>query len=164
MADEIEIRMDEYGHQANNANCVWSQANISPNTHMASGWLMRSSETADLNIALPVPIPTTINGTPAGKLVVQWITSSSDTSTTVTFNCYLSDIQINTDVVNPTTFDQANASLADTSNGAAILNEAVLNISGPSLTAGRGLRGIVRRVGSVFDVYVTGVFFRADKA
>ena len=168
-AGEIKIRMDDSPHRVNNANCVWSHLTLSNNVHMSGGWLMRNAEVADLNIDLPVPIPTNINATPNGKIRICWLTSSSDTSNAVKFFCGISDVVENSDSVDPSAFDMAiSTNVTDTSGGAGILNTVDVTVSGPTLSAGRHLIGLIRRDSTdagdtlAADVYVTRVLFVAD--
>ncbi len=163
MSEKILIPFDLYPQEYNNANCVWSQLNISPNTHSPGGWLFRNGETADLNGSLAVPIPGFVNATPAGKLRIRWVTSSSDTSTTVTFTVKLESISPNSTVVNVSTFD-VDTTVNDTNNGAGVENEAELALSGITLSSGRGVRLLLRRAGTTFDVLVTSVYLVCDEA
>ena len=165
MASEIEIPFDVYPQQNNNANALWAQANIAPNDHMAAGWLMQSTVTADLNVSLATPIPTFIHATPNGRLKIRWVTSSSDTATSRTFTVKLESINPNSTVVNVATFD-IDTTVVDTSNGAGVENEVELALASGSLTqtAGRGIRGVIRVVGATYDLYITSIRYTADKA
>ncbi len=132
---------------------------------MATGWFMANGVTSDLNVNLPVPIPTFINGTPAGTLKIRWVTDSADTSTSRQFAVKLSSIQADTTLVNITTFD-IDTTVNDTNNGAGKENEVSLALSSGSMTqtAGRGIRGVIRVVGVTYDIYITSIRYVADKA
>src|SRR5574341_69350 len=165
MADEIDTPFDVYPQQQNNANSLWAQANISPNTHMAAGWLMQSTVTSDLNVSRSTPIPTYINGTPNGKLKIRWVTASTDTTTSRTFTVMLKSIAPNSTLVNIKTFD-IDTTVNDTNNGAGVENEVELALPSGSLTqtSRRGIRGVIRVVGSTYDLYITLIRYTADKA
>ena len=169
MAGEIDIRFNDWPHPVNNANTTWGYDNItSPaNTHIREGWRMPNSVVSDLNIEQDVPQG--IHATPNGKVQIDWLTASTDVANAVKFFVKLSDVVKNTDPVNPSTFD-LDTSVTDVSNGAGILNTCEVSITGASLTAGRGLTGVIRRdagdVGDTLgaDVIVVKVRFVADKA
>ena len=77
MAEEIQIPIRLSAHRVNNANAAWDKLTLTNNLRMESGWRCRDSEIADINGALTRPIPSNINGTPAGKVWINWVTASS---------------------------------------------------------------------------------------
>lgn len=172
MASEaIQIGMQMAPHPSVNANGSWAYLSLTNNNYRPFGWRFPGGATdiADYVIRLPQPIPPSINGTPAGKLRIYWQTASSSTNT-LQLLIYLSDNVSNTDVTDPTTFDQNATSGTDANNGAGIENQFDVTISGPNLASGRNLFGVIRRNRNlgidtlVADIIVTKVVFIADSA
>lgn len=167
MAEEIKIPFRCTPHRVTNPNCVWDHLTLTNNHFMVSGWRMRDTEIARVNLYLPA-IPSGLHGTPNAKLRVRWVTASASGSAWKLF-VRLSDVLVGTDTYDPTTFD-LETDATDTSPGAGRSNDFDFTITGPNLSAGRELIGYLERnAGDVADVLaadivIPEVLFIADAA
>jgi hypothetical protein len=170
MAEEIQIPIMLSAHRVNNANAAWDHLTLTNNTRMEAGWRCRDDEIADINGRLTRPIPSNINGTPAGKVRLHWVTASSSTNNCKWF-VYLVDGAYNTDTVDPAAWDDS-LTVIDANNGAGIPNECDVTISSATLTSGRGVWLLFRRDATVgesqdtlaADVLLTDALLIADEA
>lgn len=170
MAEEIQIPLLLWSHRTNNTNCTWDQLTQSNNNHQASGWRFRDNEIADLNGKLSRPIPSNINGTPAGKIRIHWVTSTA-TASNVEWHVYVIDVQYNTTSVDPSSWDDT-LTVIDANNGAYIENECDVSIATSTLTSGRCVRVLIRRDATAgntddtlaSDCILTDAIFIADQA
>lgn len=135
MAEEIQIPVVLYPQRTNNANASWDQLTQSTNAFQAAGWRMKDTEIAEVNGILARPIPSSINGTPAGKIRLWWITASA-TGSDVEWHVYLSDVTVDSDTCDPAAWDDS-LTVVDTNNGAYELNQCDVSISSASLTSGK---------------------------
>lgn len=149
----------------NGSRAVFTFTNTS---HYCEGWYCPNAEAVVYDGRLVEPIRGDINGTPNGKLRIFWLTNDTNTTNAVKFTVSLSDVAFNTDVVAPAAHDQASSTVTDVSNGYSVENSCDVTISGPSLTAGRGLvLRVMRDPGDASDtlaadVMITRVLMVAD--
>lgn len=169
MAEELKITMSAWPDRVTNANAVFTHVAGSNAIHKPKGWLMSYQEACDLQIDGVIPVQTNVAGSPNAKLRIQWITASTDTTSTVRFIVGLFDAQPDTTSLDPSSFDDS-VNADDVSNGAYVLNEIDATISTTSIVSGRDIRGRIRRdaVGEATDtlaadVYIVGIFLVADK-
>jgi len=167
MAEEIQIPLQLWPQRTNNANATWDQLTQTNNNHQAAGWRFKDGDTADINGKIAQPIPSDINGTPAGKIRIHWVCGAA-TANDCKWFVYCSDIAYNTDSTDPSTWDDS-LTVVDTNSGQYVENECEVSIATASLTAGKGLRVLIRRnTGDgqdtlSEDVILTDALFIADK-
>lgn len=169
MAEEIQIPLKIFPQRTNNANCSWDQLTQSNNDHQPGGWRMKDAEIAEVNACLSRPIPSSINGTPAGKVRLHWVTDTA-TGNNVEWHVYLSDVIYNTDTVDPGSWNDS-LTVIDANNGQYIANECDVTISTATLSSGRGLVVNIKRDASAgngddtlaADVLLLDAIFIADE-
>lgn len=72
MAEEIRIACQLSPHTTTDANAYYGRIVMTNNAHQAFGIIVPDDKDSRINFRMASPIPTNINGTPAGILRVFW--------------------------------------------------------------------------------------------
>lgn len=167
MAEEIQVPIRLYPQRTNNANACWDQLTQSTDAHQPAGFRFRNTEIAEVNGDLTRPIPSSVNGTPAGKVRLSWVSASADTDNCKWF-VYVKDIAYDTDTTDPASWDDS-LTVVDASNGQYVENQCDVSISTATLSSGRNVRFLIKRDSTdgsdtlAADVILTGAIFVADE-
>ncbi len=168
MAGEISIPFVMKANRTNNANASWDTITLTNNNIEVSGYRLPDTLQSDLSLFMARPVPTNINGTPAGKVKVYWVTASADAND-VKFFIYASDYAVNSGSVDISSYDDS-LTVTDTNNGAGVVNEAEVSLSSTTQTSGKWIEVLLRRNAAdaadtlAADIVVQAVLYVADEA
>ena len=170
MAEEVQIPICIWPHPSNNANGLATTLDMTNDLHTPFVWQLPTATAVDYCAALALPIPSWINGTPAGKIYLRWCTGSTDTTSSIKFFVKVNDKLAGTDSLDHAAWDDE-LTVLDTSAGQWVANECSVSLSSTSQVSGRGLSILIRRddPGDAADTlnvvcYLLEARYVADKA
>lgn len=143
MAEEIKIPCRFWPNTITNANGYYDVLNQTNDLFNPAGVVCADTLKVDICFISCAPVPADVNVTPAGKIRVAWITTSTDTTSPIQILPYVNDV-VDSGSLDPSAWDDTTA-VTDTSAGACLRNEKDVTLTTTTLTSGKWVYGVIQR-------------------
>jgi hypothetical protein len=152
-----------------NANGSWTPVTSGATDSTHWGWRCNDADNTDYTFRMVVPIPATINATPAGEIKVRWVTASTDVSNNLRMTVDITDMARagSGEDWSPTAYAES-LTTTQVSSGQRDDNIMSFTIATSAETVDKVLIGILGRAGQhasdtlAADVWILEAWYQAD--